>query len=286
MSVYNNINNNEAIIEMEKRLIKHVNTTFTNNFYHYPRRAMKTIVIDSIGHDLVSDTNWSVIFKEPMFIDKLSDIHLDSITTYQAKSNMYESSDCMGIILNINEFDINSNSASKATSVGTGKFVGSHPTNESVPIHDSHFNKIFIPNESDNVHKVVVHKGKKLNYVATINPCSITQLNGSITNLADNTAFENVEQESVFTAMTTQIHTTTTSSKVVFSSALPQVIPGFIVSGTDVPANTIVKAVYNNGTVFRLTNNIGSVTNRDLTFTGDAAIKGRFVAEFYIIPRD
>ena len=260
----------------------HVLTTFQNENYHYPRRAMKTVVIDSIGHDLVDNTNWTVTFTEPLNIDKLSDIHLDSITTYHVKDNMQDSSDCMGILLDINEFDINSNTTSQAKSVAKGKY------SETVPTNSNHFNKIFIPNESDNVHKVVVHKGKKLNFVATVNPCILTQLHGSITNLANNTVFENIKEGLTFTETTTKIHLTTSGSKVTLVSALPQVVPGFIVTGTDVPANTTVTTVYNNGTIFKLDKNINDSTNRDLTFTGptENPIKGRFVAEFYIIPRD
>ena len=258
----------------------HVLSTFQNNIYQFPRRAMKTIVIDSIGHDLVADTNWSVTFKEPLIIDKLSDIHLDSITTYHAKDNMQDTSNCMGILLDINEFDINSNTASQGISVATGKY------SETVPTNSNHFNKIFIPNESDNVHKVVVHKGKKLNFVATVNPCTLTQLNGTISNLSNNTAFENVEEGITFTRTTNQIDLPTGISKVALVSALPEVVPGFIVTGTDVPANTKVVTVYNNGTIFRLDKNIVDSTNRELTFTGDSNIKGRFIAEFYIIPRD
>lgn len=260
----------------------HVLSTFQNNIYQFPRRAMKTVIIDSIGHDLVADTNWSVTFIEPLNIDKLSDIHLDSITTYHAKDNMQDSSDCMGILLDINEFDISSNIASQGKSVTTGKYSETAPTNS------NHFNKIFIPNESDNVHKVVVHKGKKLNFVATVNPCILTQLHGSITNLANNTAFENIEKGLTFTETTTKIHLVTGHSKVTLVSALPQVVPGYIVTGTDVPANTTVIAVYNNGTIFRLDKHIVDSTNRDLTFTAptENPIRGRFVAEFYIIPRD
>ena len=81
----------------------HVLSTFQNENYHFPRRSMKTVIIDSIGHDLVDNTNWTVTFTLPLNIDKLSDIHLDSLTTYHVKDNMQDSSDCMGILLDINE---------------------------------------------------------------------------------------------------------------------------------------------------------------------------------------
>ena len=256
----------------------HVLSTFQNNIYQFPRRAMKTIIIDSIGHDLVTDTNWSVTFKEPLIIDKLSDIHLDSITTYYAKDNLQDISDCMGMLLDINEFDINSNTASQGTSVASGKY------SETVPTNSNHFNKIFIPNESDNVHKVVIHKGKKLNFVATVNPCTLTKLNGSITNLANNTAFENAEES--YIATTTSIKLNTSKSSIILDVSLPNVIHGYIVTGTNVPDGTIVSQSFVNSSYFSLSNNIVDEVNRELTFTAPNNIKGRFIAEFYIIPRD
>ena len=55
-------------------------------------------------------------------------------------------------------------------------------------------------------YSVITPKGKKINFVATVNPCTLTQLNGSITNLANNTAFENINGSSSFTATTSKIH--------------------------------------------------------------------------------
>ena len=65
-----------------------VSTTFQNHRYQLPRRIAKTIIIDSIGHSLNTDINWSMIFTEPVIIDCLSDIFLDSITTYKILNNI------------------------------------------------------------------------------------------------------------------------------------------------------------------------------------------------------
>ena len=44
-------------------------------------------------------------------------------------------------------------------------------------------NKIFIPNDATVTGKTVTHKGKKLNYIGTINPIEITELNITLTTL-------------------------------------------------------------------------------------------------------
>ena len=49
------------------------------------------------------------------------------------------------------------------------------------------YNSIFIPNEyattTDTNTSRKTHKGKKLNYICSINPCDITEITGSITGL-------------------------------------------------------------------------------------------------------
>ena len=70
--------------------------------------------------------------------------------------------------LQINEFNMNSNVASTSS--------GQHI-----------YNRIIIPNDHasiDNIHACVVHKGKKLNYVCSINPCKLSKISGKITDLA------------------------------------------------------------------------------------------------------
>ena len=101
---------------------------------------------------------------EPV-IDKLSDIYLDSFMTHN--SHICHTGDKMAFSLQINEFNVNSNVASSEG----GQNI---------------FNRIIIPNEHNNitdVHSCVVHKGKKLNYVCSINPCKLSNISGKITDL-------------------------------------------------------------------------------------------------------
>ena len=164
-----------------------VSTTFQNHRYQLPRRIAKTIIIDSIGHSLDTDVNWSVIFKEPLMIDCLSDIFLDSITTYKILNNITSNTygDFMGILFNINQFNITSNSASKSEN----KVDSTTNISSTEPVNINHFNRIFIPNKSTDDTKVFVHKEHKSDFIATINPCKLTKLTGSISNLANNPIF-------------------------------------------------------------------------------------------------
>ena len=52
--------------------------------------------------------------------------------------------------------------------------------------------KLLIPNENintDNFDSLVVHKGKKMNYVCEINPTKIHEISGTITNIEGNSIF-------------------------------------------------------------------------------------------------
>ena len=53
------------------------------------------------------------------------------------------------------------------------------------------FNKLLIPNENSNSGTGIttIHKAKKLNYICSINPCRLSQLTGSITNMNNGSIF-------------------------------------------------------------------------------------------------
>ena len=71
------------------------------------------------------NTTFSLTLQEPFIIDKLSDVYLESFTTFDSLVNTATKN--MGFILDIDQFNIQNNS-----------------TNELL------FNKIFIPNEDTN----------------------------------------------------------------------------------------------------------------------------------------
>ena len=99
--------------------------------------------------------------QEPIIIDRLSDIYLDSfisnnITTSDATHNI--------IILGVKEFNI--------------KSVSSEP---------NYNNKIIIPNTNSTtagVKTTIAHRATKFNFVANINPVKLTSLEISLTDNA------------------------------------------------------------------------------------------------------
>jgi hypothetical protein len=148
---------------------------YQNSGYQFERRNKKTLILDIVDTSSVSPlstaTEFSIDLFEPLTIDKLSDIYIDSVSTYN--SLLCDTSNRTAFSLSINEFNVNSNVASTSS----GQQI---------------FNKIYIPNENNDlndVHSVVLHKGKKMNYICSINPTKITKLSGKITDLEGNSMF-------------------------------------------------------------------------------------------------
>jgi len=149
---------------------------FQNSGYRNEREHRKTLILDianltglTFTHDLQD------IFR----IDEISEIYLDSFTTYGAVNNSSGSSgQNMGFLLNINEIETPSNSNDNAS-----------------------FQKIFIPNLDDvgGANSTVQHKSKNMNYIGTINPCVISSISGSFT-LMDGTSSAVTDTNSRFIA--------------------------------------------------------------------------------------
>ena len=142
---------------------------YQNTDYDFERRDKKTLILDVANNGtlnpLSTTEEFSVDLFEPLIIDKLSDIYLDSFMTHD--SMVCHTGDTMAFSLQINEFNVNSNSASTTS-------------NQHI------FNRIIIPNDHttiDDVNTCVVHKGKKLNYVCSINPSRLSKITGKVTDL-------------------------------------------------------------------------------------------------------
>jgi len=151
------------------------NMMYQNSGYQFERREKKTLILDIVDTETVAPlsttTEFTVDLFEPLTVDKLSGVYVDSIATYN--SLLCDTSNRTAFSLKINEFNVNSNVASTSS----GQQI---------------FNKILIPNENNDVgdvHSVVIHKGKKMNYVCSINPGKITKLSGKITDLGGKSMF-------------------------------------------------------------------------------------------------
>jgi hypothetical protein len=148
-----------------------MNTMYQNtragHFERTQRNSLILDVIDNVSTNFgttpltVPANEFNVELHEPLKVDKLSDIYLDSFTTFDANINTARGS--IAFLLGIKEFNINSNS------------------NVS-----SNYNKIMIPNSTDAIDKCITHKSKKFNYICSINPCTLSRITGNIS-LADGT---------------------------------------------------------------------------------------------------
>ena len=154
-------------MEWGKQMEKHEENAklslYQNTNYSFERRERKTLILDC-STSLNTQTNFTATLHEPLIIDKLSDIYLDSFTTFNALDNKHSGSHHIAFALDINEFNINSNS-----------------NNPSI------FKNIIIPNESPDDSSVVFHKSKKMNYMCSINPTKLRNISGTISNLNNKT---------------------------------------------------------------------------------------------------
>ena len=136
--------------------------TYQNTGYKNTRLNKRILNVDSgtlTFTDATIYSPYSLTLQEKFKIDKKSDIYLDSFTTFNSLINTDANN--IGFLLSIDEFN-NNNSFSNTPNI---------------------HNKIFIPNDATALKKTVTHKGKKLNYIGTINPIEITELNITLTTL-------------------------------------------------------------------------------------------------------
>ena len=148
------------------------NEMFQNSGYCDTRINKQILILDLIEHGVSShgatnfesgNINFTANLHEPLKIDTLSDIYLDNFTTTDVQPNTATS--CEAFVISINEFQIKSNSNNSKL-----------------------YNKIIIPNEQSTAgDKLIIHKARKMNYICSINPCTLTKLSGIITNIAGKT---------------------------------------------------------------------------------------------------
>jgi hypothetical protein len=165
--------------QMEKHSENAKLSLYQNSNYTFERRERKTLIVDSINNNLSKDSGrFTTELTEPLIIDKLSDVYLESFTTNDCTANSASKDMCF--LLDINEFNINSNSAFNASKSSSGVLLNTSGTHS--------FNRIVIPNENGGA-GTSIHKSKKLNYICSINPTRISSINGKITNLENSVIF-------------------------------------------------------------------------------------------------
>tara|TARA_A100001015_G_scaffold62563_1_gene69015 strand:+ start:47 stop:556 length:510 start_codon:yes stop_codon:yes gene_type:complete len=132
------------------------NEMYQNSGYCDTRINKQILIIDNtVGEGKTFD----VSLQEPLKIDSLCDIYLDNFTTFDSKINTVTNQHAF--VISIDQFNIKSNSNNNNLN-----------------------NKIVIPNETITVNTVKTHKARKMNYICSINPCTLTKISGNITEMA------------------------------------------------------------------------------------------------------
>jgi len=141
---------------------------YQNGGYQTERVQRKSLVLDiqqtSSGGDV---TNFTINLQEPLIIDKLSDMYLESLTTVNCVQGAKASHERIGFILKLDQFNINTAAGSTVHNEGS-----------------NFFNSIFIPNDSkkgEQENSVVLHQESQLNYICDVNPTKLFTISGSIT---------------------------------------------------------------------------------------------------------
>tara|TARA_B100000900_G_scaffold408786_1_gene423621 strand:- start:2826 stop:3383 length:558 start_codon:yes stop_codon:yes gene_type:complete len=141
---------------------------YQNGGYQTERVQRKSMILDiqqtSSGDDI---TNFTINLQEPLIIDKLSDMYLESLTTVNCQQGAKASTGRIGFILKFDQFNINTAAGSTVDSEGS-----------------KIFNSVFIPNNSkkgEQENSVVLHQENQLNYICDVNPTKLFTISGSIT---------------------------------------------------------------------------------------------------------
>lgn len=148
---------------------------YSNTHYSFDRDESKTIII-SVPMT-TGDNTFSVDMTENITVDKHSDIYLDSLTTYNCKTS-HNSEEDMGFILSIDQFEIKSYSNQETGKADISRALYIPNDQNSTPSADG-----------SHIDTCKTHKGKKLNYICSINPKNIHRISGKITNLLNDTIF-------------------------------------------------------------------------------------------------
>ena len=277
----------------QQRLIQQQNARnmmYQNSGYQFERRDKKTLIIDvsdkvgSITH-LGNATEFSIPLFEPLIIDKLSDVYLDSFLTHN--SRVSHTGNTMGFALKINEFNVNSNvGSSDVSDINSKQHV---------------YNSILIPNENNDAagsaNSCVIHKGKKMNYVCSINPGKISTITGKISDLAG--------QPIYYTGVLLYVKITATTASVPHDTSFTfNSVAGknfktsfYMESGaTDLYFYETSGASFNPGTTFELGTGPHTITSSATGLSGKTCVLGtgtnrnsdggRFIAEFVIVARE
>ena len=148
---------------------------FENTGYRNERKRMHSVYLknDTSSHN--DNHAFECHLIEPLRIGKVGEVYLDYFMTYDIGAAQANSSgDKSAFVMDIKEFNIQSKS-------------------NIMRLHS----KIVIPNEDGVGAGTKIHKGRKMNYVATINPGVYHKLSGTITDILGSSMFSEVDGHSI-----------------------------------------------------------------------------------------
>tara|TARA_B100000161_G_C33529875_1_gene405473 strand:- start:833 stop:1399 length:567 start_codon:yes stop_codon:yes gene_type:complete len=161
--------------------------TYMTSGYKFERIPKKTLLVRWNASSAPDTKTINLSLREPFKIDVLSDVYLDNFTTFHAApSGDFNSSEKSAFVLNIDQFNVQSNVAGDITINASG--IATDDNMNTI------FNNIVIPSDAltnnSNSNVIKSHKSKKMNYVCSINPTTLSKITGKITDLDNNSIFE------------------------------------------------------------------------------------------------
>ena len=130
--------------------------------YSFDHLKRKTLILDSvIDHNT---TTFDVTLVEDFILDKTCDVYLDSFTTFDAQINT--TANFMAFLIGFDQLNIKNSTNTAGLK-----------------------DKLVIPNDATALTTTKVHKGKKYNFLCTVQPTILKQISGTITNLAGLASF-------------------------------------------------------------------------------------------------
>lgn len=163
---------------------------YQNSNYNFDRTPKKTLLL-RWSPEGADTKNIDLSLTEPLKIDSLSDVYLDNFTTYHSNaSDIFHTPEASAFVLNINEFNIQSNVAGKINYDSSGNAISDNMNHI--------FNNIVIPSDAlsrtTNASYTRSHKSKKMNYICSINPTTISKITGKVTDLDGRAIFSNASE--------------------------------------------------------------------------------------------
>lgn len=143
-------------------------------------------------HILGGAERFNIKLNEPLQT-KNCELYLDNVITYNC--NITNDNDNCAFLLELDGINVNTTAASNSSNIDSAGRPSSTQGNDMIS------NKIIIPNENnsiDNYYRGVIHKSKKLNYLADINK-PLTNLSGKITNLNGDPIFHGQQKGNNYT---------------------------------------------------------------------------------------